>query len=329
MRSVFSIVILTATLLAPGGGVWSDERQPLTGFYEPSGIVQLPDGRLIIVEDEMDTPISLLTIDAEVPMPREPVRLDTLTALLTGSEPAFGLNDLEAATLGPDGYVYVITSHSRTEKGNRREMREKLMRFRLRGNRAVDATLVLSLRDQMAGLDKHISRAAKIKDAGHDDQLNIEGMAYDPTGKRLLIGMRGPIIKGQSVVLSLPNLQMVFSDTSTARLDDEPILLDLDRGGIRAMAYDPVLKGFLILSRQEKRGERHKLWFWSGERKQPPRRIRLTGDVDLSKAEGLAPVHIHQRDQIMIVFDTGKQARGRYGEYLLLTYEQLKIDPGP
>lgn len=39
--------------------------RPLTGVYEPSAIQPLPDGRFLVVEDEKDHPLSLVTIGAD------------------------------------------------------------------------------------------------------------------------------------------------------------------------------------------------------------------------------------------------------------------------
>ena len=37
---------------------------PLTGLYEPSAIQQLPDGRFLVVEDEKEHSLSLVSLDA-------------------------------------------------------------------------------------------------------------------------------------------------------------------------------------------------------------------------------------------------------------------------
>ena len=39
--------------------------RPLPGIFEPSAIQQLPDGRFLVVEDEKDHPLSLVTIGAD------------------------------------------------------------------------------------------------------------------------------------------------------------------------------------------------------------------------------------------------------------------------
>lgn len=301
------------------------ERLPLVGYYEPSGIAQMPDGRMIMVEDEKDAAISLLVPTDGVRFAGEPLRLETLAGLLFGQSGIGALDDLEAISVGKGGYVYAITSHSRTPAGNRFKRREKLVRFRVDGNRAIEFDLLTSLRDQMADLHEGIAKAADIRDANDDDHLSIEGMAYDGAEDRLLIGMRGPVIDGKAVVLVIPHPESAFSGSRPAVLADEPIFLDLDRGGIRAMAYDQKLGGFLIISRREKKGKRFKLWFWGGGKDQKPHRIRPGKKIDLSKAEGVTPVRYNGTDQIMLVFDNGRRSRGKNGQYMLLSHDQLGL----
>lgn len=285
----------------------------------------MSDDRLIMVEDEKDTAISLLTLRDDLKLSGERLRLETLSSLLFSDTKVGALDDLEAITIGKDGWIYATTSHSRTSKGRRFKKREKLVRFRVDGNRAVDFGMQRSLRDQMASLHEAIAEAADIMDATDDHHLSIEGMAYDSVRNRLLIGMRGPLIDRKSVVLALPDPETAFTGDQTVKFSSKPILLDLDAGGIRAMAYDPKLEGFLIISRREKKGKIFKLWFWNGDEDQPPRRIRLGSEIDLSKAEGVTPVRHNGMEHIMLVFDSGRRSSGRNGEYMFLSYGQLGL----
>jgi len=41
----------------------SPRFSPLTGHYEPSAIVQLADGRFLIIEDEKEHPFSLASLN--------------------------------------------------------------------------------------------------------------------------------------------------------------------------------------------------------------------------------------------------------------------------
>jgi len=112
--------------------------QPLTGLYEPSAIVQLPDGRFLVVEDEKSHPFSLLTIDAESrvhSMPLTPGLLQWFSAL-------WKLDDLEGLALDRAGWLYAITSHSRDDDGDAKKSREKLVRFRIEGQRVVESRIV-------------------------------------------------------------------------------------------------------------------------------------------------------------------------------------------
>lgn len=312
--------LLLAAILGPLDAAAQDlsglgERLPLNGTYEPSGIIQLPDGRMIVVEDEKEAAIHLLTPRDGGAFTGTPLRIETSSGLL---------DDLEAIAMGKDGYVYAITSHARTAAGKRLDTREKLVRFKVEGDRAVASELLTSLRDRMASLHEEISEAATLRDTDDDDHLNVEGLAYDHAGDRLLIGLRGPVIDGNAVVLVIPDPETAFAGGRSAIFSDQLIFLDLDKGGIRAMAHDAELGGFLIVSRREKKGRKFKLWFWDGDSDQRPRRLRPGKKIDLAKAEGVTPIHINGTDQIMLVFDTGQRSKGKNGQYMLLSRDQLR-----
>lgn len=303
------------------------EHLALTGYFEPSGIVQLADGRIVVVEDEKVAPFGLLTATDGQRLASAPLRLASVWDALLSRPAAGPFNDLEAVTLGPDGYVYAITSHARTRSGNREAGREKLVRFRVKNARAIDLEVVTSLRDQITAMSTEFARAGYKKAAG--EGLNIEGLAYDSKASQLLIGLRQPVIDGQAIILALPDLEAAFSLGQVPRLAPQPAFLDLDGGGIRALEFDPVLGGFLIISRKEKNGAAFKLWFWDAGSGQPPRRIRPGKDVDLSKAEGVAFLRHNGVAQIMVVFDNGQKSRGHDASYILLSHDDLSIDAAP
>jgi len=61
--------------------------------------------------------------------------------------------------------------------------------------------------------------------------------------------------------------------------------LDLDNGRIRALAYDPELEGYLIVSRREdKKGKPFKLWFWSGDPAVAPQRVSIASVENINRA---------------------------------------------
>jgi hypothetical protein len=101
----------------------------LHGIYEPSAIQQLPDGRFLVAEDEKEFPFSLLTIHPDGSTTQQSLIVDS------GDESPGKFDDLEGLTTDSAGFVYAITSHSRNSKGEEKKSREKLVRFRVEGNR--------------------------------------------------------------------------------------------------------------------------------------------------------------------------------------------------
>ena len=84
-------------------------------LYEPSAVQQLPDGRILVVEDEPTRAASILTIEPDGSL-REDEALDTRIIRDFRRK----LNDLEALTRDSDGYIYAITSHSPNRNGQHR-----------------------------------------------------------------------------------------------------------------------------------------------------------------------------------------------------------------
>lgn len=78
---------------------------PLGGNFEPSAILQLPDGRFVVAEDEKSHPLSLVTIGMD--------GSDDSAALSAGLLQIFGefwkLDDIEGLVPDSAGFVYRIT----------------------------------------------------------------------------------------------------------------------------------------------------------------------------------------------------------------------------
>ena len=105
------------------------------GVYEPSAVQQLPDGRILIAEDEPNHAFSVLSIDKSGHLVEDEA-LDT--RIITGFKRR--LNDLEALARDNEGFIYALTSHSRNRKGQRSPDREHLMRFKIQGGDVLGLT---------------------------------------------------------------------------------------------------------------------------------------------------------------------------------------------
>ena len=302
-------------------------RQLCDTVYEPSGITQLPDGRIIVVEDEKTRPFSILTLDDKLAISTEPLQSKSFFSTIFENQPIGALGDLEAIDVGEQGFVYAITSHSLTLSGKRSAIREKLVRFKVDGNQRVSASVLTNLKDAMNSVIDKLDDANRASDNKDSNSLNIEGLSFDKKKEVLLIGFRSPVINGKAVIMVMKNPKTSFANGEIPIFENDPIYLDLDKGGIRGIAFDPKLNGYLIISRQEKTDKKFKLWLWNGIASHAPQRIRINDKYNLSKAEGITPIRHNDIERVMITFDVGKKSKRKKGCYLFLTYDQLNIDP--
>ena len=304
------------------------ELQGLRQFsanYEPSGAQQLPDGRIVIVEDESRHALSVLTISNDGDMLPK-----SLTAELKKSKLG-KLNDLEGVTADNAGYIYAITSHSPKASGKRTDAREKLVRFKLDGEKIIQAGVIANLRDAISSKHSALKDATQVADVKDDSGFSIEGLSFDRTKEELLIGLRSPVINDNAVIVVLQNPDTAFAKKKKPKIASELIYLDLGKGGIRGMTYDDKLDGYFILSRREdKKKKLFRLWFWDGDRSHSPRHVQIQGDNDIKHAEGITPIRHNGEERLLIVFDDGSVSKDKLAHYLLLSYQQLQIEPpGP
>ena len=295
--------------------------RPLTGIYEPSGIQQLPDGRFLVVEDERRHPFSLVTIGTDG-------RVDS-TALTAGLFQLFSdfwkLDDLEGLALDRAGFVYAITSHSRDDSGDEKQSRERLVRFRIEGNRVVNPKVVDGLKRAMTAKHPVLAAAAKMRDVKGDGGLNIEALEMSPDQQRLLIGFRSPLPDGRALIASVENPAGIFEADEPPRLAAELEELDLAGHGIRGLSYVPCLGEYLVIGGPASRqSSQFDLWLWNGQRGAPTRRVTVPGLRGFERAEGVSPAVIDGVERIIIVSDDGNRESARFASFVLLDPDQLQ-----
>ncbi|HCZ15104.1 MAG TPA: hypothetical protein DHV85_11005 [Candidatus Accumulibacter sp.] len=298
--------------------------QTLSGVYEPSGIQQLPDGRFIVVEDDPRQALSVLRIAADGCV--------DCTALIPNGPPYaadefWQIDDLEGVTVDRAGYVYAISSHSRNSAGQENADREKLLRFRIEGDRVVEPMVATGLKHALIAAHPLFAAAAEIRDVKNEGGLNIEGLAMSPDQSRLLIGFRSPLLDRRAIIASIENPQALFEAGEEARIAATLTTLDLRGNGIRGMAWVPALAGYLVVGGPVARAQvQFDLWFWSGNDSDPARRVTVDGLSGFEHAEGVSSAMIDGRQRIVIVSDDGSRKFGRIARFLLLDLEQLQID---
>lgn len=297
---------------------------PLTGIYEPSAIQQLADGRFLVVEDEKQHPFSLLTMGPDGRVGSTPLGAGPLEA----GDDFWKLNDLEAIALDRSGHIYAITSHSRDSDGDEKKSRDKLVRFRIEGDRVVAPMVVAGLKPALRATHPVLDAAARIRDVKRGGGLNIEALEISPDQQRLLIGFRSPLLDNQAIIACVENPSAIFDTDESPRISATLTTLDLGGNGIRAISYFPSLEGYLVVSGPVASEQiQFQLWFWSGHPGESPRCVTVPTLRGFEHAEGVSPALIDGRQQIIIVSDDGSMKEGRYAHFLLLDHGQLQIAP--
>lgn len=288
-------------------------------IYEPSAVQQLPDGRIIVVEDEASRAISVMRMGDDGRLTEDAAADQKYTR-------AFGrqLSDLEGLSIDDRENIYAITSHSLTGKGERKPDREQLVRFRVRGAQIGDIASVTNLRDAMIsdqGLQEAITKAAG--EPADFTELNIEGLAFYRAAGQLMLGLREPRLAGLSLIVPIENPSQMFDGAPPDF--GEPILLDLQGGGIRALSYDPVLASFLIVNEIDSHtgDPMSQLWRWSGERGSLPEPVALPEIINLNNVESIDSITIHDEPRLLIMSDEGDPKKDEPARYMLLEYDQL------
>ncbi|MBP9805126.1 MAG: DUF3616 domain-containing protein [Candidatus Accumulibacter sp.] len=296
-----------------------------TGVHEPSGIRQLADGRFVVVEDEERQPLSLLTIDGAGRVrakPLSPPRLPSADADF------WRLDDLEGVAVDHAGYVYAITSHSRSSAGEVEACREKLLRFRIDGNRAVEPRLITGLKPALTAAHPLLAAAAEIREVKTRGGLNIEALEMSPDQESLLLGFRSPLLDQRAIIACIENPQAIFEAGEQPRIGERLLTLDLGGNGIRGIGHVPLLGGYLVLAGPMAREDgQFQLWFWSSDADAAARRVHVAGLSGFEHAEGVTAALIDGRQRLIIVSDDGSQAKERFARFLIVDLEQLQIDP--
>ena len=290
------------------------------GVYEPSAVQQLPDGKLLIAEDEPNHAFSIVSID---PSGRfvEDEALDT--RVITGFKRR--LSDLEALARDDEGFIYALTSHSRTRKGNRSPDREHLMRFKIQDGNVLGLTSYDNL-TQVLETDKklHDLIRERTKAEVAFEEINIEGMAFDPVKKRLVLGFRDPEFNNMALVAFISNPKDVFERNAKPEFD-EVAILDIDGGGIRSINYDPVLKNYVIANEvKDENGQKFsQLWTWSGNPTDEPQKISLPNLQHITNVEAVDSITVNGKPQMILMGDEGNASQKITAKYMLVDYSQL------
>ncbi len=301
-NSVFALVLMLTGLflLSFTTGTSADPASPFSsmtafsgGTFEASGVAHVPGtSGVLFVDDGRPDEIFWMQLDEE----------RTQTGPVKAVKLGASVIDLEGITTDGSRF-YIVGSQSKSKGGDL----TGLVRFNFNADgQRVDAV------ESVAGLKKFLAdNVAELRGMANtsykDGGINVEGIAWDPKGARLLLGLRSPVVDGQALVVPLrfKDPQGPFSQENLKVEDGKAIRLPLAGVGIRSIEFDERRKAFVIITGAAANNEKadFKLWEWNGDTSSPSLRETDTFDRKL-KPEGITRFSTGQRDFTFIVFDT-------------------------
>lgn len=297
-----SLVIIAVLAGASAGTLLrnSGSPAPMTAFsggtFEASGVAHVPGtDEVLFVDDGRTNEVFLMRLGEDRKQSGAIKSIDLATSII----------DLEGITT--DGvHFYVVGSQSKSKGADQAGLAR--FTFDAANQRAVGTQSASGLKkflaDNVAELQGMENR--KYNDGG----INVEGIAWDPQNKRLLLGLRSPVVDGQALVvpLKMRDANAAFSFDNLEVEGRKAIRLPLNGAGIRSIEYDEARKAFFLITGAGPNSEKidFKLWEWNGN-EAPALREMNTFDRRL-KPEGITRVANGNRDFVFIVFDTSGYA---------------------
>ena len=290
-----AVVVVRAGATARPEPVFAGQPKAIAGgFFEASGVAHVPGTRQFLFLDD-DRPRAILVFELDP----AGTQLGVAEALPLGAD----VTDLEGIT--SDGHhFYVVGSLSKATGFDG----DGLVRFsydpvtRRIGN-------VERVRDLKAWLARHVPELRGADRGIGDHILNVEGLAWDPGGRRLLLGLRAPLLARDALIVpvQLAKPGAPFA-TEHLRIAGATIRLPIHGAGIRSIEFDDVARGFVLIAGAALNDENldFQVLEWDGDPRSAPR-VVATYDRSL-KPEGLTRAVLEGRSVRVIVFDTSRFA---------------------
>jgi hypothetical protein len=161
-----------------------------------------------------------------------------------------------------------------------------------------------------AWLAEHVAELRGTANQLGDGVLNIEGLAWDPEGGRLLLGLRAPVVEGFALIIPLrlraPADPMTVDNLA---VDGATIRLDLEGAGIRSIEYDEMSRTYRVIAGAGLGTEDRdfRIVEWHGARGSSGLRELARYSSKLTP-EGITRAVIGGRPINVVVFDTGRMA---------------------
>lgn len=279
----------------PDSTRFSEAKKIEGGRFEASGVARVKgtDG-VLFIDDNQPGKVFCMFLDKE----------GNQTGPLKAIDLGVNVEDPEGITT--DGnYFYIVGSQSRPKGATH----AGIVRFKFdtKNQRAEEVETISDLKRFLVESVSEFRGMSDLK--AKKDGINIEGLAWDAAGNRLLLGFRSPLAGTQALIvpLKLRNPRGSFTYENIEPGEVKAIRLLLGGQGIRSLEYDEQSKLFHIITGATESQEKtdFRLWTWDGGEERPVLHTIATFDRKL-KPEGLTRASVADGQFIFVVFDTGK-----------------------
>ena len=281
-----------STHAGTGTGSVNEPRPIAGGAFEASGVVSVAGtNQLLFVDDGRAREIFVMEIsdDRSQRGAAQSVALDA------------DVTDLEGITSDGD-YFYAVGSQSKSTGFDG----DGLVRFRFD-----PATRRVAGMERIQGLKAWLAaNVAELRGSETrvgDEVLNIEGLAWDPRERRLLLGLRAPVVNGMALIIPIALIDSTAAFTrENLRVDGPTMRVQLDGAGIRSLEYDESAGAFRIIAGAgaNKENVDFRILEWDGRSGTPVREL-MAFDRRV-KPEGITRTTLGGKPVSVIVFDVGR-----------------------
>ena len=294
---MFKIIIITLAFgVNMSASIVHGEQEVLTfqGSSDSSAAFGVGDNRYVVADDENNI-LRVYDIDK----PDLPVQTMTdMQQFLSDVDDSEA--DIEASAIIGDT-VFWIGSHGRNKKGKLRPARQVFCAAKIDVSKNGEVKFEFMgrpyrrlLHDLVAssiGRELNLARVVRFDDpekkslAPKKDGINIEGMTAGPAGS-LYIGFRNPLFDSKALVVKLLNPQDVVQGNAACKFEG-PILLDLNKRGIRSMEYDAAAEVCYIIAGEKDSENDFSVYSWTLDGKGMPDEILNIDSKDNFNSEAM------------------------------------------
>ena len=289
------------------------KKEKFYNVFEPSGATTMPDGKILIVEDESSAhSLKLLEVEST----NNIVEIGNLY-LTKKIKKIFKkeIEDLEAIT-SDNNIIYAITSFTQTKTHKVKSAREKLIMFTYNDGAIKNLYIYRDLKKSLYTTFPKIFQ----NNLFTSNNINIEGLSFNSKTHDLIIGFRAPISDGKALLVSIKNPKEIFLEKKKP-IFSEVIKLNLNGLGIRDITFDEQKDGYWIIAGgSNSRNGNFQLWFWDRKNLKVE---RVKNHPNIGFGEGITVINRDSKNVGLLILEDNGKKPNKSADYIVIDRDSL------